>query len=255
MENLIQIVRPLEISGFSPSFGTSGEYILISGKNLEDTYSLSFVDPLGNGTPAAFTTYFDNENLSYNLSGIIPNLHPSKGFYEISVENVANKSSFCCFYQPLSGGLAEGAKLHSKQFSDRISLNSIITPTGTNNSQGFEIKNITFTPVKPESFIRIDCELNLYSSSSAGAVAALYKDSEILPRKAWNQFLYDSSAGTVFKFSYVTLAGGTAPQTWRIRLGRTPNYSANIYLNRNSIYPTLYGPAALSSLSVTEFVT
>ena len=254
MSNSLQILKPIEIFGFSPQSGASGQLFLVSGRNLIDVASVSFKDPFEKSIPVeSFSTYFNGSD--YGISGIIPNLHPSKGIYEIVVENETYNDSHCCFYTPMSGGLAEGVKNYYKQFSDRIFLNSIVQPTGVTNAQGFEVKNITFTPCRAESVVRIDCELNLYASSFAGAVICLYKNSETTPRRVWSQFLYDSSAGTVFKFTYTTSGTAVAPQTWRIRLGRTPDYAASIYLNRNVSYPTLYGTAAISSINITEFAT
>jgi hypothetical protein len=255
MSNLLQILRPMALSGFTPQSGAAGQYILISGANLLDATGLHFLDPFEKKTSTSFSAYYDAASSSYAISGIIPNLHPSRGFYEVMVENEAGSASKCCFYMPMSGGLAEGVKLHSRSFTDRIFLNSVIQPTGTNNTQGFEIKNITFTPSRAESTLKIECELNLYSSSFAGAVVALYKDAETTPRRVWNQLLYDSSVGTVFKFSYITSGAAVAPQTWRVRLGRTPDYIANIHLNRSVTYSTIYGAGAASNINITEFAS
>ena len=54
------------------------------------------------------------------------------------------------------------------------------------------------------------------------------------------------------ELGYVMDAGGTATQTWRVRVGRAENTYPIIYVNRNSETSVPYGGAASSWMSITE---
>ena len=140
---------------------------------------------------------------------------------------------------------------HFQAMPDFLGTIAEISDTPT-NTQGFEILDLSYTPVSPSTKLIVQCQLSLQSNFWGSAVIALFKDSETTPRKVWNYSLLGMNMGQVAKMGYLVESTSMSSQTWRVRVGRAENTYPTIYINRNSQSSTPYGGATSSWMSITE---
>jgi len=250
MSDITFIKKPI-INAFDPVLGLTGRSFTVFGANLEDTESLYFVDVFGKKTQVNFSK--TGEPPSAMLSGTIPVLDGTIGKYLVRAENSLGYSDFCCFQHHVTTqtNIVNISGDDTKQVDDKYSINSTISHAPT-STEGFEILNLSYSPVGPSNKLIIQAEVSLQSSFWGSAVLALFKNYETSPKKVWNYSLLGLNFGQVAKIGYVDDAETTISQTWRLRVGRALGTHPIIYVNRDSNTSQPYDGATSSWMSITE---
>ena len=250
--NSITFIKKPEISTFYPPNGHGGVSFIMTGENLEDVEHVYFIDAFEGKTETPFNKSLDS-NGKTKLTGIVPILDGTLGVHVIRAENALGYSDKCCFVPLVSTqtSIANISGDDARQIDDKYAINAEISDTPT-NTQGFEILDLSYTPVSPSTKLIVQCQLSLQSNFWGSAVIALFKDSETTPRKVWNYSLLGMNMGQVAKMGYLVESTSMSSQTWRVRVGRAENTYPTIYINRNSQSSTPYGGATSSWMSITE---
>lgn len=168
MSNVITFIQEPEISTFSPPGGFTGATFTITGNNLEDVEHVYFINAFEGKTEVPFQKIVDQYDQT-SLSGTVPAIDSTFGAHMVRVENAVGYSDKCCF-SPLMSTQTSIANISGddvEQIDDKYAINAEINDTPT-NTQGFEIINISYTPVSPSTKLVVQCELSLQSSFWGG---------------------------------------------------------------------------------------
>lgn len=250
MSSSIQFVSLPSGASISPSYGFLNDAFTITGQDLNSATGVLFVDKFQNEIEATFSAVD-----SSTIQGNVPLLDSSLGKHEVRVQNEFGYTKL--YFDPLVPVLsAEPRRLINHtvtDITDKLGINSSITESAPNNTQGYEIASTTVSAIHPSSTFIISCELSLENDFWGAAVVGLFKDSETTPRRVWNYGLIGPQMGQMAVLSFVATAGTTDSQTWRLRLGKSETSFATVYLNRNSTNTNPYGlDIARSYMTVTE---
>jgi len=246
----IQFISLPSGTSITPSYGLLNDPFVIEGENLHLATGVLFVDKFQNETSSTFTVASPTK-----INGNIPLIDSSLGRHEVRVQNELGYTKL--YFDPLVPSLAaEPRRLIDyavTDITDHLGINAGISESAPNNTQGYEIATTTVSAIHPSSAFVISCELSLENDFWGSAVVGLFKDSETTPRRVWNYGLIGPQMGQMAVLSYVTTAGTTSNQTWRIRLGRSTNSYSTVYLNRNSTNANPYGTdISRSYMTITE---
>ncbi len=250
MSNSIQFISLPSGASIAPSYGLTNTDFTISGQNLDDATGVLFVDKFQNEVASTFAA-----QSSSIITGKVPLVDHTLGTHEIRVQNEIGYSKL--YFDPFTPvqTISPRRLIQHKvtTISDHLGINSQISDTAPNNTQGYQIAATTINAIHESSALIVSCELSLENDFWGAAVVGLFKDSESAPRRVWNYGLIGPQMGQMAVLSFVVEAGTTSNQTWRLRLGTSSNSFSTVYLNRSFTTANPYGlDIAKSYMTITE---
>jgi len=249
MSATITFVDSPKINSITPDYGLYGAPFMIDGSGLQHVTGVQFQNMFQDILPATHTVMSDTQ-----ISGAVPMVDGTLGYHKVIVQNGAGNDGLCCFRPIVPVQLQVTRRLiqyRYRQITDRYGINSSITNT-PNKYQGHEVENIVVQPMSSSNTLEITCEISLESSYWGGAVVALFKGNETYPVKVWDFALLGEGMGTIAKLTYLVEASSTDSQTWRVRVGKSENSYATIYINRTLTHSVPFMGYTSSFISIKE---
>ena len=250
MSNSIQFISLPSGSSIEPSYGLTNTDFTISGQNLTDATGVLFVDKFQNEVSSNFAA-----QSSTIITGKVPLVDHTLGKHEVRVQNELGHTKL--YFDPFTPVQTVSPRRLIQHkvttITDHLGINSQISDTAPNNTQGYEVASTTVNAIHSSSALIISCELSLENDFWGAAVVALYKGSETTPRRVWNYGLIGPQMGQMAVLTYIDTAGTTDHQTWRVRLGTSSNSFSTVYLNRSFTSTNPYGiDVSRSYMTITE---